>query len=63
MSKIYTMLDKMTFGRYKGKKVQEVFNKDPKYLLWCVKNVDWFHLTPGKTRVLVKRVDYLERAL
>ena len=30
--------DVMTWGKYKNKKIEEVFKLDPQYINWCIKN-------------------------
>lgn len=32
--------DRMDFGKYKGKSVKEVFESDPTYLWWAMKNTN-----------------------
>lgn len=32
----------LKFGKYRGEKLGEVMDTDPKYLEWCLENVDWF---------------------
>lgn len=36
----------LPFGQYKGLTVNEIIELDPKYLLWCMKNVKDFDLDP-----------------
>ena len=31
----------LSFGKYKGKKLVESFNKDPRYFIWVLENFDW----------------------
>ena len=42
--KIKSIEDVITFGKYKGKTVEEVYKKDPKYLYWAVNNTFRFDL-------------------
>lgn len=35
----------LTFGKYKGKKIEDVIEEDPKYLLWAHENIEWFQLS------------------
>lgn len=44
-SKKLELNDQLDFGKYEGKKVETVLNKDPKYLDWALKNVKEFDLT------------------
>jgi len=32
----------LPFGKHKGKKLSEIANSDPKYLMWCLDNMDTF---------------------
>jgi hypothetical protein len=38
------LTDVLTFGRYKGRTVEELLEEDPDYLTWVNKNVDFFPL-------------------
>lgn len=39
---IYNLKTKITFGRYKGKTLEEVLNINPLYIEWCMNNIDEF---------------------
>lgn len=41
---IYTGYTKFRFGKYKGWTVHEVMAVNPSYLVWCARNIEWFHL-------------------
>lgn len=45
MEKIYSLSDKVTFGKYKGKTVRYMIDRNPKYAKWAYTNVSWFKLT------------------
>jgi hypothetical protein len=36
--------DLMNFGRYNGVKIKDLINSYPRYVYWCIENVDWFWL-------------------
>lgn len=36
-----------TFGKHKGKSVEDVLSFDPSYLVWCLENLDWFDVDTG----------------
>ena len=39
--------EKFTFGKYKGLTVRELLRaKKGLYLMWCLENIDGFHLEP-----------------
>ena len=38
----YDLDDELSFGKYKGKTVEEVLEDDPTYLRWCLENVPSF---------------------
>lgn len=42
-----TREDVMTFGRYKGRTIEEMLEEAPDYLCWAHENIDWFVLEPG----------------
>ena len=35
---------KFTFGKYKGKTLEWVFDSDFPYLFWCYGNIKWFQI-------------------
>jgi len=41
---LFTLNKALTFGKYKGKTVEEVITLDPDYLLWARKNIEWFEI-------------------
>lgn len=44
--KFYDVESKFTFGKYEGKTIAEVFQKDPKYIDYCFNNIDEFYVSP-----------------
>lgn len=38
----YELTDSLQFGKYRGYALQTILLQAPKYILWCVKNVDGF---------------------
>ena len=45
-----------TFGKYKGKNIMDIIKNDPKYVHWCVRNVEWFELTVEQCHELSKQM-------
>lgn len=41
---IYTLTDCLTFGKYRGRSIQDVLQKEPQYIQWCLQNVEGFKL-------------------
>lgn len=41
---VATMESVLTFGKHKGRKVRNVVQDDPNWLVWAQDNVDWFAL-------------------
>lgn len=39
---MYDLDDELSFGKYKGKTVEEVLEEDPHYLKWAMENVASF---------------------
>ena len=35
----------LTFGKYRGKTLKEVFDLDIYYLVWCLENITWFNVS------------------
>jgi hypothetical protein len=50
--KFYDVESEFTFGKYEGKTLQEVFEKDPKYIDFCFNNYDEFYVSPDVMKEL-----------
>ncbi|MCK9291141.1 MAG: hypothetical protein WCR58_11395 [Bacteroidales bacterium] len=44
--KFYDIDSEFTFGKYEGKTIREVFEKDPNYIEFCFNNIDEFYVSP-----------------
>lgn len=44
-SHTYELTDSLQFGKYRGYVLQTVLLQKPKYILWCIKNVDGFRMS------------------
>lgn len=38
-----------SFGQYRGRDIEEIRFRDPRYVRWCVENVEGFRLTAEKS--------------
>lgn len=45
--KFYDVDSEFTFGKYEGKTIKEVFEKEPKYIDFCFNNIDEFYVSPS----------------
>ncbi len=36
--------DKITFGKYKGLDLKTLIEEDHKYVVWALRNIDWFDI-------------------
>jgi hypothetical protein len=54
--KFYDTDSEFTFGKYEGKTIKEVFEKDPKYIDFCFNNIDEFYVSPEVMKEL-KQLD------
>ncbi|HMM10831.1 MAG TPA: hypothetical protein PKE03_01890 [Bacteroidales bacterium] len=50
--KFYDLDSVFTFGKYEGKTIKEVFERDPKYIDFCFNNIDEFYVSPEVMREL-----------
>ncbi len=50
--KFYDIDTEFTFGKYEGKTIKEVFEKDPKYIDFCLNNIDEFYVSPSVLKEL-----------
>ena len=39
---IYTLIDKINFGKYKGYTLDEIARIEAPYILWCIRNIPEF---------------------
>lgn len=44
-SHMYNLTDSLQFGKYRGYVLQTVLLQKPKYISWCIKNVDGFRMS------------------
>jgi broad specificity phosphatase PhoE len=54
--KFYDADSEFTFGKYEGKTIKEIFEKDPKYIDFCFNNIDEFYVSPEVMKEL-KQLD------
>lgn len=52
--KIYSNDDQFNFGKYKGQVLRDVILKDPNYLYFCIRKVNFFILHPNELEKLKK---------
>jgi len=50
----------MTFGKYKGKTVDQVIHINPRYIQWAEENVHFFSLSPTQKRNLEEELERRE---
>ncbi len=44
-SHTYDLTDFLLFGKYRGYALQTILIQKPKYILWCLKNIDSFRMS------------------
>lgn len=52
--------DVLRFGKYKTWTIQEVFEEDPKYLKWCLDNVEGFIMSKKDEKKIREEAGYCE---
>lgn len=50
----------ITFGKYKGKAVDQVIHINPRYVQWAEENVEFFSLSPAQKRNLEEELERCE---
>ena len=45
MTKIYEWYDKLDFGDHEGESLEDVFKRDPSYVIWCMEEKEGFRMT------------------
>lgn len=50
----------MTFGKYKGRTVDQVIHINPRYVQWAQKNIHFFSLSPAQKRNLEEELERRE---
>lgn len=53
MFAILNLNHEMPFGKYKDETLADVIGKDPRYVLWCLDNIEGFHIHPDVREVLM----------
>lgn len=48
----YGLVDPLRFGKYEGIPFGDVIKGDPKYVLWCIDNLEKFSMTPDAVGLL-----------
>jgi len=58
--KYYDINSIMSFGKYKNQSISEIIEKDHKYLLWCIINLQYFQFNRGLilNKIFRKDIDY-----
>ena len=54
---IYEQNSTLTFGKYKGKTIKEIFINEPTYIEWCIKNINGFVITEKTITTLIINSD------
>lgn len=54
--KLYKKSTELDFGKYKGRKVKWVLNRNPQYLHWCIHHVGWFYVNKSLKKAINKRL-------
>ena len=63
---IYEWHDKLKFGKYEGRHLDEAFQEDPEYIQKCLEDMDDFHITINTRRHLedlIKDFKFSDKAL
>ena len=55
---IYDLDDKIAFGKYEGKTIQEILNWDAQYLHWCIQNLESFGLSAAAMGVAKTKASF-----
>lgn len=42
--KTYNAKTQIDFGMYKGQTIEEVYSIDPEFIVWCIRNLDYFYV-------------------
>jgi hypothetical protein len=50
----------MTFGKYKGKTVDQVIHINPRYIQWAEENVSFFTLSDSQKRNLEEELEMID---
>ena len=45
------------FGKHKGKTIDQVFLENPKYILWCVKKVEFFEMSNKDVFIIEQKAE------
>lgn len=48
----YELVDRYTFGKFKGEILEDVIRAEPTYVVWCIREVEGFCLAPAALELL-----------
>jgi hypothetical protein len=54
---IHGIKNLLNFGKYKGKTILQVIEKNPAYIVWCIRNVKNFTIDDNLSKELCKQYD------
>jgi hypothetical protein len=54
----FTLNEPITFGKCKGALLVVVIEDDPKYVRWCLDNIDWFRIDKEAELKLMMEEEY-----
>lgn len=57
MTKIYEWYDRLDFGKYKGERLDEIFQKDATYVQECLETKEGFRITISTCKHLENLID------
>jgi len=55
--KIYNLEDTITFGKYRGRTIEDIIDEDCEYIVWCLENIKWFVLSTKAESYLQEQQD------
>ncbi len=54
-SHTYDLTDSLLFGKYKGYALQTILLKQPRYIVWCLENIDGFRMSSRAWDLAISR--------
>lgn len=52
--KVFTLEDIINFGKYKGYSFSDIIELQPNYIIWCLKNIEWFCLSDELFNIVIE---------
>lgn len=54
---VFKLSDPLTFGKHRGRTLEQVIHGDPQYIRWCLRTIEWFEIDKPAVIELLNTLD------